>query len=63
MASGARRRGTPMGVQEVLDPVQTGKTGGYKVDVNRGERNGWVSSEWFNQPDVERYLSLDALFA
>ena len=27
-----------MGVQEVLEPVRTRKTGGYKVDVSRGER-------------------------
>ena len=38
-------------------------TGGYKVDVSRGERMGRVSSEWFNRPDDERFLSLDDLFA
>ena len=38
-------------------------TGGYKVDVSRGERVGRVSSEWFNRPDDERFLSLDDLFA
>jgi hypothetical protein len=37
--------------------------GGYKVDVSRGERVGRVSSEWFNRPDDERFLSLDDLFA
>jgi hypothetical protein len=52
-----------MGIVEVLDPVQTKATGGYKVDVSRGERNGRVSSEWFNRPDDERYLSLDDLWA
>jgi hypothetical protein len=31
---------------------------GYKVDVSRGQRIGRVSSEWFNRPDDERYLSL-----
>lgn len=36
-------------------------SGGYKVDVSRGERVGRVSSEWFNRPDDERFLSLDAL--
>jgi hypothetical protein len=36
-------------------------SGGYKVDVSRGERNGRVSSEWFSRPDDERFLSLDAL--
>ena len=52
-----------MGVVEVLDPVRPTKTGGWKVDVSRGERNGRVSSEWFNRPDDERYLSLDELWA
>ena len=36
-------------------------SGGYKVDVGRGERVGRVSSEWFSRPDDERYLSLDEL--
>ncbi|SOB87164.1 hypothetical protein SAMN06297144_2287 [Sphingomonas guangdongensis] len=36
-------------------------SGGYKVDVSRGERDGRVSSEWFSRPDDERYLSLEAL--
>jgi hypothetical protein len=36
---------------------------GYKVDVNRGERIGRVSSEWFSRPADERYLSLSELFA
>ena len=52
-----------MGVVEVLDKGQPVRTGGYKVDVSRGERNGRVSSEWFNRPDDERYLSLDDLWA
>ncbi len=34
---------------------------GYKVDVRRGQRIGRVSSEWFNRPDDERYLSLTDL--
>lgn len=34
---------------------------GYKVDVCRGERIGRVSSEWFNRPADERYLSLTEL--
>ena len=38
-----------MGVAEIMDPVQPTKTGGWKVDVSRGERNGRVSSEWFNR--------------
>lgn len=36
-------------------------SGGYKVDVNRGERVGRVSSEWFSRPADERYLSLNEL--
>jgi hypothetical protein len=36
-------------------------TGGYKVDVSRGERIGRVSSEWFSRPADERYLSLSEL--
>jgi hypothetical protein len=48
---------------EVLDPVAPTRAGGWKVDVSRGERNGRVSSEWFNRPDDERYLSLDDLWA
>ena len=36
-------------------------TGGFKVDVSRGQRIGRVSSEWFSRPDDERYLSLGAL--
>lgn len=34
---------------------------GYKVDVSRGQRIGRVSSEWFNRPADERYLSLTDL--
>ena len=39
-----------------------GERGGYKVDLNRGERIGRVSSEWFSRPADERYLSLSELF-
>ena len=38
-------------------------SGGYKVDVSRGERVGLVSSEWFLRPADERFLSLSELFA
>ena len=38
-------------------------SGGYKVDVTRGERIGRVSSEWFSRPDDERFLSLGELAA
>ena len=47
---------------EVLD-ARPDARGGYKVDVGRGERIGRVSSEWFNRPDDERYLSLSELMA
>lgn len=36
-------------------------SGGYKVDVGRGERIGRVSSEWFSRPADKRYLSLSEL--
>jgi hypothetical protein len=47
---------------EVLD-TRPDTRGGYKVDVSRGERIGRVSSEWFNRPSDERYLSLSELMA
>ena len=47
---------------EVLD-ARPDARGGYKVEVGRGERIGRVSSEWFNRPDDERYLSLPELMA
>ncbi len=46
---------------EVLNAARD-RVGGYKVDVNRGERIGRVSSEWFSRPADERYLSLSDLF-
>ncbi len=46
---------------QVLD-ARRDPTGGYKVDVTRGERIGRVSSEWFSRPADERYLSLSALY-
>ena len=46
---------------QVLD-ARRGASGGYKVDVTRGERIGRVSSEWFSRPADERYLSLSALY-
>ena len=47
---------------EVLD-ARPDLRGGYRVDVTRGERIGRVSSEWFNRPADERYLSLAELMA
>ena len=45
---------------EIQAPARIGSNG-YKVDVSRGQRIGRVSSEWFNRPDDERYLSLTDL--
>jgi len=47
---------------EIIDAGRD-MSGGYKVDVSRGENVDRVSSEWFSRPDDERYLSLDDLFA
>jgi len=38
------------------------ESGGYKVDVSRGDHNGRVSSEWFSRPDDEKFLSLSELY-
>jgi len=48
---------------DILNGASGLRGGGYKVDVNRGERIGRVSSEWFSRPADERYLSLSELFA
>ncbi|HEV7286852.1 MAG TPA: hypothetical protein VGN75_18525, partial [Kaistia sp.] len=45
---------------EIQTPARIARNG-YKVDVSRGERIGRVSSEWFNRPADERYLSLTDL--
>ena len=37
-------------------------SGGFRVDISRGEHVGRVSSEWFSRPDDERYLSLTDLY-
>ena len=47
---------------QVLDATPD-RSGGYKVDVGRGQRVGRVSSEWFSRPADERYMSLDGLMA
>jgi hypothetical protein len=47
---------------EVLD-ARPDPRGGYRVDFGQGERIGRVSSEWFNRPADERYLSLSELMA
>ncbi|MBM2713478.1 DUF932 domain-containing protein [Mesorhizobium caraganae] len=45
---------------EIQSPTRNIRAG-YKVDVSRGQRVGRVSSEWFNRPADERYLSLSDL--
>lgn len=45
---------------EIKSPTRNMRAG-YKVDVSRGQRVGRVSSEWFNRPADERYLSLSDL--
>jgi hypothetical protein len=50
----------PMIQVSVLE-ARRDSSGGYKVDVGRGERIGRVSSEWFSRPADERYLSLSEL--
>jgi len=45
---------------EILAPKRNERAG-YKVDLSRGQRIGRVSSEWFNRPADERYLSLNDL--
>jgi hypothetical protein len=45
---------------QVLDSRRD-MSGGYKVDVSRGQRIGRVSAEWFSRPDDERFLSLGDL--
>jgi hypothetical protein len=50
----------PMTQISVLE-ARRDTSGGYKVDVGRGERIGRVSSEWFSRPADERYLSLSEL--
>ena len=33
----------------------------FKVDPHKGQRIGTVSSQWFNRPDDQKFLSLAAL--
>src|SRR5258707_8371315 len=47
---------------DVVDRACDPRRSAYKVDVNRGQRIGRVSSEWFSRPADERYLSLSELF-
>src|SRR5690606_20436626 len=59
---GSRRpsRSKTMTQMEIQAPTRIARNG-YKVDVSRGQSIGRVSSEWFNRPADERYLSLTDL--
>lgn len=46
----------------VLDAIG-GERGGYRENVNQGERIRRVSSEWFSRPEDERYAPLSGLCA
>ncbi|MBB3957158.1 hypothetical protein GGR38_004132, partial [Novosphingobium sediminicola] len=39
------------------------QTAPWRINVNRGQRIGRVSSEWFSRPDDEKFLSLKDLYA
>ena len=45
------------------NPSDSPVSGGYRVDISRGQNISRVSSEWFSRPDDERYLSLTDLHA
>ncbi|MAC58696.1 MAG: DUF932 domain-containing protein [Novosphingobium sp.] len=45
------------------NPSDAPVSGGYRVDISRGQNISRVSSEWFSRPDDERYLSLTDLHA
>jgi hypothetical protein len=47
--------------RQVLD-ARRDLSGGYKVDVTRGERDGRVSSEWFSRPDDPTLQPGDQVF-
>jgi hypothetical protein len=59
-APGACRGVKFMTEMEIQGPMRNARSG-YKVDVSRGQRIGRVSSEWFNRPADERFLSLTEL--
>lgn len=57
----APARSKTMTQMEIQAPTRIARNG-YKVDVSRGDRIGRVSSEWFNRPADERFLSLTDLY-
>lgn len=50
-----------MNVMTASESVQPA-SGGFRVDVWRGQRIGRVSSEWFSRPNDERHLNLADLY-
>lgn len=51
-------------IARIIDnPSDASVSGGYRVDISRGQNISRVSSEWFSRPDDERYLSLTDLHA
>ena len=51
-------------IARIIDnPSDAPVSGGYRVDISRGQNVSRVSSEWFSRPDDERYLSLTDLHA
>jgi len=45
----------------IYTPENQAVTSAYKVDVFAGQRDGQVSSQWFNRPDDQRFLNLNTL--
>jgi hypothetical protein len=51
-------------IARIIDnPSDAPVSGGYRIDISRGQNISRVSSEWFSRPDDERYLSLTDLHA
>ena len=51
-------------IARIIDnPSDAPVSGGYRVDISRGQNISRVSSEWFSRPDDERYFSLTDLHA
>lgn len=44
-----------------MNPVRP-QSGSFSVDVSRGSVSGAVSSQWWNRPDDQRFLSLEELY-
>lgn len=46
----------------IITPEVNAVTAAFKIDAHKGSVDGRVSSQWFNRPDDQRFLSLDDLF-